>query len=273
MNEHEAIWQDIEAVTRLSMDIDERWRDIMGYEGYYQVSNLGRVRSVCRKWRPISRILTARAVNRYGHLAVDLHKDATRWTVTIHRLVASTWIGPCPNGKQVRHGSNGKLDNSVSNLCYGTRSEDCLDKRRDGTHGGRPVKRSDGKEFISATVAAEEMGCTFSNIYNACCSKQKTAVGYTWEFIGPQRKKGTGIPRAVRRSDGIEFESMEQAARETHCLAPSIGRVCQGKRKTHHGYGWEYVNEEIEERDTDAELPGGNNSNREVFTTHQESIQ
>ena len=55
-----------------------------------------------------------------------------------------------------------------------------------------------------------------------------------------------------------------------------ISRVCRGIRKTAGGYGWEYVNEEIEEikeRNTDAELPDGNNSNKEVFTVHQEPIQ
>ena len=251
MNEHEAIWQDIEAVSNLNMDIDEDWRDVVGYEGYYQVSNLGRIRSIRRKGRPIARIVPPRPGNEYGHLSVQLSKESRTKTITVHKLVVLAWIGLKPVGKQIRHGPKGKLDNSVSNLCYGTASQDQLDRRRDNTHGGRAVKRSDGTEYISIAVAAEEMGCTLGNIHGACCGKQKTACGYIWEFIGPPREVHTS--RMVRRSDGIEFESIGQAARLTNCQPANITRVCQGKRKTHHGYGWEYVKNE-EERNTDAEL-------------------
>lgn len=93
------------------------------------------------------------------------------------------WIGPCPEGQQIRHGPNGVTDNSVSNLCYGTRSEDQYDRRRDGTHGGRSVKRSDGAEFISMAIAAEESGCGSSNICKVCRGKAQTAGGYKWKYI------------------------------------------------------------------------------------------
>lgn len=218
MTDHEAIWQDIEVIARLDATLDERWRDIPGYEGYYAVSNLGRVRSIGgRKYRRKDLILSPIKNNRYGHLAVNLYKDDTRWTISIHKLVAAAWIGPCPKGQQVRHGPNGKLDNSVSNLCYGTKSQDQRDRRRDGTHNGRPIRRSDGTVFINISVAAEKMNCTCTNIWS----------------------------------------------------------VCNGRQKTAGGYGWEYVkeDEEIEERNTDAELPEGNSSNRKVFGAHQESIQ
>jgi len=99
----EEIWQDIEVVARLNMDLDERWRDIPGYEDYYAVSNLGRVRSIGgRKYRRKDLILSAIPNNIYGHLSVNLYKRGTRRTFTVHRLVAAAWIGPCPDGQQVR---------------------------------------------------------------------------------------------------------------------------------------------------------------------------
>jgi len=169
----------------------ERWRDVVGYEGLYQVSDMGRVRSVnrvvsdgqggTRKLK--ERILQSSPVGRCCHLVTHIYKNGIEQTIRVHQLVAAAWIGPCPDGQQVRHGPNGAADNSVSNLCYGTRSEDGLDKRRDGTHGGRPVRRSDGIEFINMAVAAEETSCWYPHIWEVCNGCRKTAGGYGWEYI------------------------------------------------------------------------------------------
>lgn len=168
----------------------EKWRDVVGYSGYYQVSDLGRVRSVDRVVRDKrggprklkGRFLRPRP-DKSGHLAVVLCNEGNQRTIYVHRVVAAAWIGPCPDGQQVKHGPNGVADNSVANLCYGTRSEDGLDKRRDGTHGGRADRRSDGKEFINMRVAAEETGCDYRGIWNVCNGKNKTAGGYGWEYV------------------------------------------------------------------------------------------
>lgn len=169
----------------------EQWRDIPGYIGSYQASNLGRIRSVDRVVEPfwknprrlVGKILRSSPSNQYGHLAVHLLKDGVKRRMRVHRLVALTWIGPCPTGKEVRHGPAGKTDNSVGNLCYGTRSQNCLDMRRDGTHGGKAVSRSDGATFINANEASEKTGCSRSNINRVCRGELKTAGGYGWEFI------------------------------------------------------------------------------------------
>lgn len=169
----------------------EQWRDVIGYEGYYQVSNLGRVRSVDRVVRHSrggtrklkGKILRLSPMDGGGHLAVHLCKKGTRLDIGVHRLVAAAWIGPRPIGQQVRHGSNGVSDNSVSNLCYGSCQEDCLDKRRDGTHGGKAVRRSDGEVFINMRVAAEESGCRHQNIWAVCNGINKTTGGYGWGYI------------------------------------------------------------------------------------------
>lgn len=173
------------------MSKSEQWRDVVGYEGAYQVSNLGRVRSVDRividalgrRYALKGQLLRPRMTRKYGYLAVTLFNRGARHPARIHRLVATAWIGPCPDGQQVRHGSDGRLDNSVSNLCYGTRSEDGFDKRRDGTHGGRTVRRGDGIEFMSMAVAAEESGCDRQGIWNTCNGKYRTAGGYGWEYV------------------------------------------------------------------------------------------
>lgn len=167
----------------------EQWRDVVGYEGYYQVSNFGRVRSVDRvvpgRWGPtkLRGKINSQSVNSRGYFRVIVSKEGVGKDIYVHRLVAAAWIGPCPDGQQVRHGPNGRFDNSISNLCYGTPSEDGLDKRRDGTHTGRPVPRSDGTKFISMAVAAEETGCGVSGISAVCNGKGKAAGGFGWEYI------------------------------------------------------------------------------------------
>lgn len=166
----------------------ERWRDIIYYVGLYQVSDLGRVSSLDRvvtgPWGPCKlkgRIL--RPALSSSHLVVALYKDGIPTTKRVHQLVAQAWIGPCPDGMEVCHGPNGKLDNSVSNLRYDTRSNNALDCRRDGTHGGRPVRRSDGVEYINMRVAAEESGCNPGHICNVCRGISKTTGGYGWEYV------------------------------------------------------------------------------------------
>ena len=153
------------------------------------MSDLGRVRSMDRivaDKRTGTAKLKGRIMQpgrRGSHLAVGLSKGGIKTTIRIHRLVAAAWIGPCPDGLEVCHGPNGQMDNSVGNLRYDTHSNNGLDKRRDGTHRGRCVRRSDSVEFINLHVAAEESGCHYTNIWLVCNNKRKTAGGYGWEYI------------------------------------------------------------------------------------------
>ena len=168
----------------------ERWKWVVGYEGLYEVSDLGRVRSVDRVVKHYrggpkklaGKILRFGPSGRAGHLMVSLCKEGVQRKGHIHRLVAVAWIGPCPEGCEVRHGPNGVADNSVSNLSYGTRSENHLDKRRDGTSRGKRVRRSDGVEFASMHEAAEESCCKYQHIWHVCNGQRKTAGGYGWRY-------------------------------------------------------------------------------------------
>ena len=168
----------------------EKWKDVIGFEGLYQVSNLGRVKSVDRVVRHNlggpkkvrGRILRLRSRGKCGHFAVNLHKDGHGWTASVHRLVLASFVGPCPEGKECLHGAAGISDNSVSNLKWGTREENQYDRHRDGTYNGVPVIRNDGVEFISQTVAAEESGCKQQDIWRCCKGRRKTTGGYSWKY-------------------------------------------------------------------------------------------
>lgn len=115
--------------------MSELWRDIPGYEGRYQVSDLGNVRSLDRYVRLVTRQagetrrlargkLLRPAVRKSGHLCVALGRVAAgATTVDVHRLVMLAFEGPCPHGNEVLHLNHNPADNRHINLKYGTRSE------------------------------------------------------------------------------------------------------------------------------------------------------
>ncbi len=112
----------------------ERWLPVVGYEGLYEVSSHGRVRSLDRldsAGRRVKGCILRPHSDKNGYQVVALC-NGRRNDRKIHQLVAAAFLGPCPEGMIVLHGENG-LDNSPSNLSYGTRSQNSQDMKRDGT--------------------------------------------------------------------------------------------------------------------------------------------
>lgn len=162
------------------------WKDIPGLEEEYQASNNGDIRSldrtIFRKSGPVQLRgkLLRLVLNGNGYYVVNIKGSVRK----VHRLVASAFIGVCPNGQEVRHGPRGKSNNSVNNLSYGTRSQNQLDRRRDGTFttSNRAVLRSDGIKFPTVTEAALSSGTHKSDISATARGKRKTAGGYKWRY-------------------------------------------------------------------------------------------
>jgi len=114
----------------------ETWKPVPGYEGLYEVSDLGRVRSLPRPGgnnRTYGGKIIKGVVKTPAYEVVALSRYGTETRYRVHNLVALVFIGPRPPGQEVRHGPNGRLDNSLANLCYGTRAENAKDRTRDGT--------------------------------------------------------------------------------------------------------------------------------------------
>ena len=114
----------------------EEWRDILGYEGQYQVSNLGRVRSLDRVINhPVNGPMRRRGgIHRCGkskgYLNVSLLRDGKTRTFTVHRLVALAFVGP-PT-EQIRHLDGDKYNNAATNLAWGTAAENSADREKHG---------------------------------------------------------------------------------------------------------------------------------------------
>ena len=118
----------------------EEWRSVVGYEGIYEVSSLGRVRGVDRSvfqkgatWNYKGQVLKPN-VSRAGYPRVVLSKGNQTRTIQVHRLVAEAFIPNPDNLPFVRHWNDVKDDNSVGNLRWGTNSDNQLDSVRNGSH-------------------------------------------------------------------------------------------------------------------------------------------
>ena len=116
----------------------ELWKDIPGYEGKYQASTKGRIKSLKRSVRSIchytgkefyrtvnERILQPGQYCKTGHVSVVLGKGNPG--VPVHQLIAKTFLGNCPPNCEVLHKNGNPKDNRVENLRYGTRTENILD--------------------------------------------------------------------------------------------------------------------------------------------------
>lgn len=97
----------------------EQWRDVVGFESIYEVSNHGLVRRIAPGPRTEPGLVLKPFMHR-GYARVTLCKGGVDYCRQVHRLVAAAFIGPCPVGYQVNHKSGDPSDNRLSNLEYVT---------------------------------------------------------------------------------------------------------------------------------------------------------
>lgn len=112
----------------------EQWLPVVGYEGLYEVSNLGRVQSLPRTTTS-GRIMKLDKDSN-GYPRVMLSKNNVQRRFRVHKLVTRAFLGECPVGKEVCHVQDVKSNVCLSNLYYGTRKENVEDMKRHGTFHG-----------------------------------------------------------------------------------------------------------------------------------------
>lgn len=177
--------------------MQEIWKDIEGYEGLYQVSNLGRVRSLDRyiphkryglQFRKGKLLVPTKRKKTEKYLAVHLTKNQKQKTIAIHTLVATVFLGPA-NGLEVNHKDENPTNNCVDNLEWTTH-------RNNMNHNGllqrieQPKKKKvdaydkQGNLCFSfdSVCEAGRNGFNTNAIFNNIKGKAKTSGGYIWKF-------------------------------------------------------------------------------------------
>lgn len=159
----------------------EEWKDIPEYEGAYQISNFGRVRSI--------KILKPFITND-GYLQVILQREGRKKNVRVHRLVAKSFLSNYSESLQVNHKNEIKDDNRVQNL-------EMLLSKDNNNHGSRNerISISLGKhvvqmtmnnipiaEYYSTTQAMKQTNISYKNIASCCRGERHSAGGYKWKY-------------------------------------------------------------------------------------------
>ena len=178
----------------------EFWKDIKGYEGIYQVSNLGKIKSLYRidnsGHKVYEKVLKTKKRGLY--VAVDLHKEGGVKTFSIHRLVADAFISNPNNLPVVNHIDEDKDNNKAENLewctvlynnTYGTRMNKLDDSKNIPVYGfkDKPYKRIIW--FKSVATAAKFVQGDQSGVSHVLTKRYKTHMGWRFEYADKIEKK------------------------------------------------------------------------------------
>lgn len=268
--------------------IEEVWKDAFGYEGIYEVSNLGRIRSLDREvWNGTNyHTKSGRILNTFkkpdGYVVTQLTKDGISKTVSMHRLVALTFLPKIENKDFVDHINTVRDDNRVINLRWVTRSENHMNditrrKRSDLALGSnnpnskKVICLNTGEVFEYIKDAAKKYNINSpSNITSCCKGRVKTVgrdvvtnEGLVWMYLDDYEKMtdkdvskimndskpSYASSSVVCKNTGEVFKSIKDAADKYSINEASIRAVCTEKNKTtgnglnlNERLSWEYIN-------------------------------
>lgn len=260
-------------VNQNSADLQgEVWKPVVGYEGFYEVSNMGRVRSVTHtdngRWGVrLYKGVVLKQSNRtagsknspFYYKGVSLHKNGVSKNMNVHRLVAEAFIPNPHNFPIVNHIDENPSNNRVENL------EWCTQKHNQN-HGTLPERRRqlrykkvnqyglDGKfvkQFQSVIEASEAMGLIHSSISNACKGYAGTAGGYLWRYENSSNEELDITAKwydslcrqmVVQLTQDGEFVALYNSSRSAaKAIKRSSSRICDALKesnKTAGGYKW-----------------------------------
>ena len=167
--------------------MEEIWKPIKNYEGLYEISNIGRIKTLKFSGGDKPKIMSPYDV--HGYKRIRIFKNKKQRSTSIHRLVAEAFLPNPLNKPFVNHKDGNKSNNVVTNLEWATESENVAHAFRVlkiKAHGGRKKKRvriiETGQVFDSIKEASS-YGYNRSSIIMCCEGKYHTASGYHWEYI------------------------------------------------------------------------------------------
>lgn len=194
---------------------EEAWKPVVGYEGKYEISNHGKIRSLNYHSTGLTRELKKR-LDRYGYPCILLSCGKSRKHHTIHRLVAEAFIPNPENKSEVNHIDGDKQNNHVSNLEWVTMKEN---QRHAWAHGLKEKSREESSKRGKTDKTIKRLA-----LYNE------------------QRKKPI-VARNVSTGEEIVFSTQREAARAINGDQGNINRVLRGEVSQHKGYTFRYSKE------------------------------
>lgn len=224
----------------------EVWKDVVGYEGLYQVSNLGRVKSLYSNHHILSQ-----HNNGNGYLYVNISIGGKTCKKYVHRIAVEAFLGDL-NGFEVNHIDKCKTNNKISNLEICTRAYNMAYSKEDIRNiVNRECYMYDEKgifvrEYKSITEAAKDNGLTPPAIVGSCTLHRKNGIKihFRYEKKGKieiqDRKRKKVISYNLDGSFVKEYKSSNEAAKELNVKENTIVCTCIGKNKTCKGYILKY---------------------------------
>ena len=168
----------------MAKQIKEEWKDIPGYDGYYEISNTGRIR-ICNSGK-----ILKQSDHTSGYKSVRLWNGSNYKNHYVHRLVAEAFIPNPDNKPTVNHKDENRKNNSANNLewmTYLENNEYGNRKKKFILSRSKPVRAYDKYgnvvfEFEGTRSAERMLGINHTNIGRCANGKSKTAGGYIWEY-------------------------------------------------------------------------------------------
>ena len=180
----------------LGGNVREIWKDIRGYEGSYQASNLGRIRSLDRlinykngKKVFYKGIILTPEINNGGYFEIQLSTNTKYKHYKVHRLIAETFISNPNNLPIINHKDHNKLNNNINNLEWCTRKyNNNYEPKKTKFPKSVKINQYDKnmnfiKTYNSLAEVSKEFNVSITSIRYCCLGKNKTCKGYIWKYL------------------------------------------------------------------------------------------
>lgn len=230
----------------------EEWRDVVGYEGLYQVSNFGRIKSLPKYY--FGERMLSPTDNGSGYLIVSLTKNEKRKNHYIHRIVAEAFIPNKENKPTVNHKDRDKQNNIISNLEWATFSEQIH-------HVVATGKKPHAKNYTTSRVielspeiiSAYEKGRSVTDIsrklsicpqtINKVLNEHGIQIKSSKDFCSVKVECISCVDNKIRNFNSVKDASdwlIKNGFSKTNASSDII-KCCKGKTKTSRGFYWRYV--------------------------------